>query len=115
MNHCDRLPPRSSQAILGALGALAALLGIVVLAGWCGQFPRLVQLSPDLTPMAPRTAVSFLFFGCGLLAMALGRRRLCTILTAVVALSSGVTVIAYATGLNIDLDVSCTYRMDSCP
>lgn len=89
---------------MSVLGALAALLGIVVLAGWYGQFYWLAQLFPGLTAMAPWTAVSFLLFGFGLLALAGGRRKLCAVLAAVVAFSGGLTAVAYAAGLNFSLD-----------
>lgn len=104
MDYGDRGLSQSSQAMVSVLGALAALLGIVVLAGWYGEFPRLAQLFPGFTPMAPWTAVSFLSFGSGLLALARGRRKLCTALSAVIAFSDGSTAVGYAIGLNFSLD-----------
>src|SRR5690242_16391222 len=104
MDYRDRRLPLRAQAILGVLGLLAALLGTVVLAGWYGQYPRLAGLFPGLVPMAPRSAVSFICFGCGLVALTLNRRAICMTLAVLVVVWNGLTVIVLGASLGVDLN-----------
>jgi len=58
----------SPLRITGALGgALAILLGSVVLTGWVVHSSFLVQVAPNLAPMQRNTAVSFILSGIALL------------------------------------------------
>lgn len=104
MSERDSSAPMRSRATLATLGILAAVLGMIVLTGWYGQYPRLVRISPGLVPMAPRSALSFLCFGFGLWALVLGRHRVCMGLAGVVAFNNGLTLIVYSTAMNINLD-----------
>jgi len=104
MNHREPRVPLRSQATLGVLGGLGIWLGTAVLAGWYGRYPRLAGLFPGLAPMAPRSAVSFICFGCGLLALTLNRRAICMILAGLVVVWNGLTVVVYGTSIAIDLD-----------
>ena len=92
------------QTWLVVTGVLAALLGAAVLTGWYGQLPWLIQISPGLVPMAPRSAISFLCFGSALVALVYGREKLAAALVALVALSNGLTVLIYSASLPIHLD-----------
>ena len=75
------LPPGAGSGmslprITGALcGALAILLGSVVLAGWAVHSTFLIQLAPDLPPMQGDTAVSFVLSGLALLGIVMHRPR----------------------------------------
>ena len=104
MDHDTGTTAGDSRRGLAAIGALVSLLGLIVLAGWYGQYPRLIRVSPGLVPMAPRSALSFLCMGGGLLALACGRRLLCQALAGAAAISNGLTVIVYGLALPVHLD-----------
>ena len=55
--------PRMTGAVCGAL---AILLGSVVLLGWAIHSPLLIQVAPDLAPMQRNTAASFVLIGLAL-------------------------------------------------
>lgn len=48
-------------------GAVVALLGVVVLAGWYLHIPTLIQVLPHFVPMQYNTALGFLLAGLGLI------------------------------------------------
>lgn len=53
---------------LACLAAISVILvGILVLVGWKNDIPALYQVAPDLPPMSPATAFSFIFTGMALL------------------------------------------------
>ncbi len=58
----------SLPRMIGALcGALATLLGLVVLLGWALHSPFLTRVSPDLYPTQPDAAIAFALSGLALL------------------------------------------------
>jgi signal transduction histidine kinase len=61
---------------LGVLsGALSILIGSTVLIGWAIHSVFLIQISPNLPPMKPNTAVSFAAAGLALLGIVLSKPR----------------------------------------
>jgi PAS domain S-box-containing protein len=62
--------PRKTGAFCGAL---AILLGSVVLAGWAVHSTFLIQVEPDLPPMQRDTAVSFVLSGLALVGIVMHR------------------------------------------
>jgi signal transduction histidine kinase len=82
----------SWTTMTGAIcGALAILLGAVVLVGWAVQSTFLIQIAPDLAPMQRNTAISFALCGMALLGIIASRPRLTFIgstLTAALSIGS---------------------------
>src|SRR5437868_8475583 len=92
------LPPSSLSAyrITGALcGALAILLGSIVLLGWAIHSTFLIQITPNLAPMQRNTAVSFALSGIALLGIVFDRRRPILIGCAVTAALSVGSILEY--------------------
>ena len=54
---------RISNVIAKVCGALAAILGLIALAGWTLELPVLTSFGPGLIPMAPSNALLFVLFG----------------------------------------------------
>ena len=66
----------SLPRMIGALcGALATLLGLVVLLGWALHSPFLTRVSPDLFPTQPDAAIGFALSGLALLGIVRSRPR----------------------------------------
>lgn len=79
-------------------GALSAVLGIAVLAGWHLQNPRLVQFYADSPLMAYNTAVSFVGLGLAVVAMGSGRRIAARLAAGVAGLLALAVLLEYMTG-----------------
>src|ERR1700722_4888182 len=74
-----------SPKALGVFGgALPILLGSAVLVGWTIHSSLLIQLAPNLAPMQPIAAVSFILAGFALLGIVTARLRLTVITSAIV-------------------------------
>jgi hypothetical protein len=70
----------AAPRITGAVcGAFAALLGLLVLAGWAFHSTLLVRVTPSLPPMRCATAIGFGLSGLGLLGVVMRRPRLTVI------------------------------------
>lgn len=72
----DTLPDCYSarvRAAVAALGAVCALLGMVVVTGWRLHSIALVRLNPGLAPMQYNTAIGFAFAGLAVCGWAWGR------------------------------------------
>ncbi|MGB6944098.1 MAG: PAS domain S-box protein [Bryobacteraceae bacterium] len=83
----------SLPRMIGALcGALATLLGLVVLLGWAVHSPFLTRVSPDLFPTQPDAAVGFALSGLALLGFVRSRPRF-------IFIGSGITAILGAASL----------------
>ncbi len=66
----------SLPRMIGAVcGALATLLGLVVLLGWALHSPFLTRVSPDLYPAQPDAAIGFALSGLALLGFVRSRPR----------------------------------------
>jgi two-component system, cell cycle sensor histidine kinase and response regulator CckA len=73
MSATPALEVRERAAVLAA--AVVALQGVVVLIGWAGGWSIFVAPSPRFIPMAPTTALAFLFLGFALIARITGNRQ----------------------------------------
>lgn len=93
--------PKMAAAICGAM---AILLGLVVLVGWAIHSTFLIQVAPNLAPMQRNTAVSFVLGGIALLGIVLGRRRLTLIGSVVVGMLSAGSILEYLFGANFGID-----------
>lgn len=79
-------------------------LGVLVLVGWHIRNATLVQVLPDLVPMQYNTALGFLLFGVGLIALMRGRRRLSALAGALVATVGVLTLAEYIFALDLGID-----------
>jgi hypothetical protein len=73
---------RQLNWLLLTIGALTALLGAAVLAGWYGGHLWIIQPIPGSPPMMPLTALSLFGVGSALSIFVLGRRRVPIIVAA---------------------------------
>src|SRR5450631_2250162 len=87
-------PSRASQSWAGlswpkktgaVCGALAILLGSIVLVGWAIHSTLLIQIAPDLAPMQRNTALNFILCGMALLGIVIGRSPLTLVGSAIAA------------------------------
>jgi signal transduction histidine kinase len=85
-------------------GALAILLGSVVLVGWAVHSTFLIQVAPDLPPMQRNTAVGFVLCGLALLGIALGRPRLTLIGSAIAAVLAAASFLEYLFHASFKID-----------
>ena len=76
-------------------GALAVLLGFIVLLGWAIHSAVLIQVAPDLAPMQRNTAAGFALGGLALLGIVRSKPRLTLIGSAVSASLAVVTLLEY--------------------
>lgn len=74
-------------------GAVAALIGLVVIIGWQARVESVLRLSPSYPAMAFRTALGVAFSGLALLLLAAGRPVLALIVAPMVA---GTSLLAIA-------------------
>lgn len=84
---------------------VASALGVVVLAGWSLGLPVLTRVIPHASSMKPITASCLTILGLGLLTA--GRpalRRAGAVGCAVVAVAAGLTLLEYATRLDLGFD-----------
>src|SRR5690348_8698235 len=91
------------ERLLAIFGALVAILGITVLFGWYRGLPQVTHFFWALTPMAPRTALSFFCLGLGLLAFARSRRT-AAILVALASVIHVLTLLEYWSAVDFALD-----------
>jgi signal transduction histidine kinase len=85
-------------------GALAAVLGLMVLVGWAVHSVFLIQVAPNLAPMPRNTAVGFALSGIALLGMVTRRPPLTVIGSALTAILSIVTMLEYWFHSNFGID-----------
>src|ERR1019366_7000662 len=91
--------------ITGAVcGALAILLGSVVLVGWAIHSAFLIQVAPNLAPMQRNTAVNFILSGIALLGIVIAKPRLVIICTAITAALSVGSILEYLFHVNFGID-----------
>src|SRR5665213_922656 len=85
-------------------GALAILLGSIVLTGWAIHSVFLIQIAPNLAPMQPNTALSFLLSGIALLGIVIARPRLTLLASAITAAVSLASILEYLLHENFGID-----------
>src|SRR5262245_44036713 len=90
-----------SRFIIAFGGSVTALIGLVVMLGWCFHNLALIQVVPTFAPMQFNTALCFSMYGVGLLFIVFGLRRVAQIAGALVFLISLLTLAEYGTGLNL--------------
>jgi hypothetical protein len=89
----------------GALcGALAILLGSVVLAGWAVHSTFLIQVAPNLAPMQRNTAASFILSGLALVGMVMSKPRLTLVCSAITAPLAAATLLEFLFHVNFGID-----------
>ena len=82
--------------LTGALcGALAILLGSVVLLGWAVHSAFLIQVAPDLPPMQRDAAVGFVLSGLALVGIVMSRPRFTFIGSAIPATLAAAALLEY--------------------
>ena len=95
----------SLPRIVGALsGALAILLGSVVLLGWAIHSSVLIQVAPYLAPMQRNSAASFVAIGLALVGVATNRPRFAFIGSAIAASFAGAAILEYLIRANVGVD-----------
>jgi signal transduction histidine kinase len=87
-----RTAPAGPRLVADVCGALAALAGAVVVAGWFARAERVVQAVPGQAPMQFNTAVALLLLGVALVLVRRGPRAASPVLAGLVLLLAGVTV-----------------------
>ena len=85
-------------------GALVVLLGSIVLTGWAIHSTFLIQVAPNLAPMPPNTALSFLLSGIALLGIAIARPRITVIASSITAAISRASILEYLFHANFGID-----------
>ena len=95
----------SWPGMTGALcGALAILLGSVVLVGWALHSAVLIQVVPDLAPMQRNTAFALAVSGLALLGIGWSKPRLTLISSAITAFLTAATLLEYLFRANFGID-----------
>ena len=85
-------------------GALVVLLGSIVLTGWAIHSAFLIQIAPNLAPMQPNTALSFLLSGIALLGIVIARPRLTLAASTITAAISLASILEYLLHENFGID-----------
>ncbi len=95
----------SALRITGSLcGALAVLLGSLVLTGWALHSTLLIQVEPNMAPMQRNTAVSFILSGIALLGILFARPRLTLMSSAITTAMSLASILEYLFHANWGID-----------
>jgi len=87
-----------------SIGVLCILLGVLVLIGWHSQITALIQVLPFLVPMQYNTALGFLLFGTGFLAVNQNRYLLGKFMLSMVGIVGLLTLFEYISGIDIGID-----------
>ncbi|MCE0485026.1 MAG: ATP-binding protein [Methylacidiphilales bacterium] len=100
---------RAALRIARILGWLTILLGLVVLVGWTFGIGLLETILPGYVSMKANTAICFVLLGASLLTGYLyghqpGMRKVSTLLSVLVLLIAGGTLVEYVTGISLGID-----------
>lgn len=85
-------------------GAIALILGAVVILGWHMQNQTLVQILPSFAPMQYNTALCFLLSGIGLLSIVRKKHKIGLISGICVTFISLLTLLQYMFNINFGID-----------
>jgi PAS domain S-box-containing protein len=100
-----RTDPRSTAALVAAaLGASAAALGGLVVAGWLTVAVALIQVLPGFPPMQYNMALGFMICGAALLCAALDLRRPTALLGVLAGLIGSATLLEYLFQSDLGID-----------
>jgi PAS domain S-box-containing protein len=83
---------------------MVALLGLSVMAGWIFEYPVLMQIHPDFSPMQFNTALGFLFCGTAILLVGQEKAMQAGFLGILIFLLGSSTLLEYVLRLNIGID-----------
>jgi len=98
-------PGMSLSRTTGAMcGALAILLGSVVLVGWAAHSTFLIQVAPNLAPMQRNTAVSFALTGLALMGIVWSKPQITFIGCAITATLAAGTLLEFLLHANLGID-----------
>lgn len=86
------------------LESVLILLGITVLFGWYLEIVALVQIHSSFVPMQYNTALGFLMTGCAFASLRLGFEKLSSVLSVMIFLIGGLTLLEYIFFINIGID-----------
>ncbi len=98
-----RVETRIRRWALG-MGAFAALIGCIGMAGWILGVPELKSILPGSATMKANTAAAMFAEGVALLLAALGKRRPAALFAAAAAVIGAVTLVEFATGSSLGID-----------
>lgn len=80
------------------------LLGLSVIIGWHTNNARIIQISPEFVPMQYNTALAFCLIGIGLIFSILQRNFISSIISILIMLIAGGTLVQYLFNLDLGLD-----------
>jgi PAS domain S-box-containing protein len=95
---------RSLHALAVGLAAYGFLGGVISLAGWVADMPRLTDWDNDGICIQPNTSVGAIAAGVALILLLTGRRRAAGILGCVVALIGGTVLFEHLSGVDLGID-----------
>lgn len=101
---------RWPELILRATGGICSALGLIVLVGWIGHLPFLIQISPSFVPMHFNTASGILVCGIGILSIFRGRKEMALLGGGLASLLGLLTLLQYI--LNADLGIDQLFIKD---
>jgi PAS domain S-box-containing protein len=101
---------RTWPGLSTAMSAVAISIGLSVLAGWIFDIAMLKSIIPGLRVMVPNSALCFVFAGLALLLTEPRdtredwRRQIAFVLSVVVVVLGGITILEYLTGLRLGVE-----------
>ena len=100
----DNSPSGPAAVGLKFAGGIAVGVATVVLTGWFLRVPGMLTMVPDGAPMAFNSALAFLFFGAGLVALEYGRVALVRVAGGLVTAIGGVTFLQFSINRDLGMD-----------
>lgn len=94
----------SPTCISSVFALMVSSLGISVLLGWYLNQIALIQVHSSFVPMQYNTALGFFLAGCALISSIFNKKVLSLLLSLVVALIGGLTLIEYIFHINLGID-----------
>jgi len=85
-------------------GLCVAVLGTLVIIGWYIHSETLIRVTPSFSSMKYNTALCFILSGLGLISLIRHFSKGCAVISFLIALLCGLTILEYMTGLSFDID-----------
>ncbi len=94
----------ASTLIAVVAGAVAPVIGVVVILGWYLKSAALIQILPSLVPMQFNTALGFVFCGLAFFSLMRGYTGQVFLWSVPVIVLAALTLLEYAAGIDLGID-----------